>query len=381
MKNQKGKKIRLGLVTAWGECGMGYLAKNWVYTFNKHPEKINFQIYSRANKWLSPFRWKGENVINGPDTMEINHNHFWNWINSFKPDVILFQDQNIYGPSKMQEETQKLRKLGIKLINYPDWIIRGDIKKYKGLYDINLAHVKRNYNWLIDDKADNPTYIPWGVITKNFPFIERKVKDKIKFYINIGTGSQRKGYQFIPDALNKIKGNNIFQRVFKPKYQDFSFIATSIENSEHRVNKKFLKYFKGHPNCELLFKTADNSSGGLFNMGDVYVYPTTKEGVGLTITEAMCTGMPIVTSDYSTMNEWLDDDIEGRLIKIAKIKRGSMPMDKVTINTSHLAEIILDYIKFPDKVKEHSINARKRIEKDFNWDDRDKNILELLDLD
>ena len=116
-------------------------------------------------------------------------------------------------------------------------------------------------------------------------------------------------------------------------------------------------------------------------MGDVYVYPTTKEGVGLTITEAMCTGMPIVTSDYSTMNEWLDDDIEGRLIKIAKIKRGSMPMDKVTINTSHLAEIILDYIKFPDKVKEHSINARKRIEKDFNWDDRDKNILELLDLD
>ena len=102
---------------------MGYLAKNWVYTFNKHPEKINYQIYSRANKWLSPFRWKGKNVVNGPDTMEINHNHFWNWVSSFKPDVILFQDQNIYGPSKMQEETQKLRKLGIKLINYPDWII------------------------------------------------------------------------------------------------------------------------------------------------------------------------------------------------------------------------------------------------------------------
>ena len=28
-------KIRLGLVTAWGECGMGYVARNWVYTFNK----------------------------------------------------------------------------------------------------------------------------------------------------------------------------------------------------------------------------------------------------------------------------------------------------------------------------------------------------------
>ena len=82
-----------------------------------------------------------------------------------------------------------------------------------------------------------------------------------------------------------------------------------------------MKYFNNHPNCELSFKTADNTEGGLFNLGDVYIYPTTKEGVGLTITEAMSTGMPIVTSNYPTMNEWLDDDKEGRLIKPAKIKK------------------------------------------------------------
>ena len=56
----------------------------------------------------------------------------------------------------------------------------------------------------------------------------------------------------------------------------------------------------------------------MFNLGDIYIYPTTKEGVGLTITESMCTGMPIVTSNYPTMNEWIDDDVEGRLIDIAK---------------------------------------------------------------
>ena len=41
-------KIRVGLVTAWGECGMGYIAKNWVYTFEKYPDKIDYLIYSRA---------------------------------------------------------------------------------------------------------------------------------------------------------------------------------------------------------------------------------------------------------------------------------------------------------------------------------------------
>ena len=35
-------KIKLGLVTAWGECGMGYLAKNWVHTFDKYSDKIDY---------------------------------------------------------------------------------------------------------------------------------------------------------------------------------------------------------------------------------------------------------------------------------------------------------------------------------------------------
>ena len=139
-----------------------------------------------------------------------------------------------------------------------------------------------------------------------------------------------------------------------------------------------MKYFETHPQCELRFQTADNAAGGLYSIGDVYIYPTIKEGVGLTITEAMCTGMPVVTTDYPTMNEWINDNVEGRLIRPGKIKRGSMPMDKVLIDTSHLAEIMIDYIDHPEKIEEQSQNARKRIELDYNWDERDEQILELL---
>lgn len=370
-------KIKVGLVTAWGECGMGYLAKNWVYTFDKYPEKIDYQIYSRAYPWLTPFRWEGPHVVNGPEQMEINHPHFWKWIDEFKPDVILFQDQNIYGDSGMQKETERLKKLGIKLINYPDWIKRGDVEKYNGLYHVNLSHVERNHKWLVDANVENPAFVTWGVILKNFPFVERKVKNKIKFYINIGTGTIRKGYPSIPKALEAMKGN-FLQRRINPKEYDYTFITSAVANSEHRVKKSFVKYFKKNEKCEIRFQTADNSAGGLFSTGDVYIYPTIKEGVGLTITEAMCTGMPVVTTNYPTMNEWMDDNIEGRLINPKKIKRGSMPMDKVIIDPEHLAEIMIDYIDNPKKVTEHSINARKRIEKDYNWDDRDEQILELL---
>ena len=231
-------KIRVGLVTAWGECGMGYVARNWVYTFNKFVDQIDYQIYSRSLPWLMPYRWHGPNVIDGPAQMEIDHPHFWKWVETYCPDIILFQDQNIYGKSQMQLETDRLKKMGIKLINYPDWIKRGDIEKYCGLYDINLAHVNRNYDWLVKGEVEKPTLIPWGVIINNFPFSERNVKDKIIFYINIGTGTTRKGYTFIPKALEKMKGNFI-SRYFTPKYYNYKFIATAINDSTNRLNKSF----------------------------------------------------------------------------------------------------------------------------------------------
>jgi glycosyltransferase involved in cell wall biosynthesis len=359
---------------------MGYLARNWVHTFDKHPDKIDYEIFSRADPWLTPLRWHGPQVIDGPEDMSIDNPPFWQWVERFKPDVILFQDQNIYGPSMMRKECERLRSMGIRLINYPDWIMRGDLELYRGLYDVNLSHVLRNHRWLVDAQVENPTYIAWGVITKNFPFIERNPKGPVRFYINLGTGTSRKGYQAIPRAIRALEGNAL-QRLLAPKrYRDydFRFIATAVEKSTRLINPKFVNFVTNHPRCELRFQTANNNEGGLFNLGDVYLYPTTKEGVGLTITEALCTGMPVVTPNYPTMNEWMQDGVQGRLIRPAQIKKGTMPMDKVLVDTRHLAEIMHDYITNPSQIVAQSHAARARVESAYNWDHRDGQILELL---
>ena len=49
-------------------------------------------------------------------------------------------------------------------------------------------------------------------------------------------------------------------------------------------------------------------------------------------------------------------------------------------NINHLAKIMVDYIDNPTKVTEHSLNSRRRIENDYNWDDRDEQILNLLSI-
>ena len=51
---------------------------------------------------------------------------------------------------------------------------------------------------------------------------------------------------------------------------------------------------------------------------------------------------------------------------------------KVYADTKHLAEIMIDYMENPDKVNEHSINARNKIEKYYNCDDRDEDFFNLI---
>ena len=113
---------------------------------------FDYKIFCRAVEKFTPFRWYGNNVTQGYESMDINNRIFWTWIDDYKPDIILFQDQNTYSQSKMIDETNKLQRMGIKLINYADWIYRNDLKNYRGLYNVNLAHIKRNYQWFKENK-------------------------------------------------------------------------------------------------------------------------------------------------------------------------------------------------------------------------------------
>ena len=54
---------------------------------------------------------------------------------------------------------------------------------------------------------------------------------------------------------------------------------------------------------------------GLYHLGDVYVYPSRLDGVGLTVGEALACGLPVITTENGPMDEFVEDGFNGRLGK------------------------------------------------------------------
>jgi glycosyltransferase involved in cell wall biosynthesis len=57
---------------------------------------------------------------------------------------------------------------------------------------------------------------------------------------------------------------------------------------------------------------------GLYHLGDVYVYPSRLEGIGLTIAEAISCGLPVIVTDEPPMNEFVGGEYSGTTIKVTE---------------------------------------------------------------
>ena len=111
------------------------------------------------------------------------------------------------------------------------------------------------------------------------------------------------------------KGTDILLKVFieKELYKYSKLIIHSQLNFEKHFgySSHQLKDF----NIEVVEKTV--GAPGLYNLGDVYVYPTTLDGLGLTIYEALSCGLPVITTDNAPMNEIVNSEI-GFLVEVEK---------------------------------------------------------------
>jgi glycosyltransferase involved in cell wall biosynthesis len=117
----------------------------------------------------------------------------------------------------------------------------------------------------------------------------------VTFFHSAGFSPDRKGTDLVIEAFARLKG-----------------AARLVVHSQVSLQKSLPQHFGliemlvQKQSLEVIEKSVP--APGLYHLGDVYVYPTRLEGIGLTIAEALACGLPSIVSDNPPMNEFVDKD-------------------------------------------------------------------------
>lgn len=359
--------MRVGIVTTWFERGAAYVSRQYSDVWQ---EKHEVFIYARGGEFVAKndSNWERDNLSYGKrykytalDLVDLNH--FRKWIEENNLDLIFFNEQHLWQPILLCHE------LGIKMGTYIDYYTKETVSFFN-IFDFLICNTKRHYsvfNW-----HPQIFYVPWGTQTEIFNETQRKLTDneEVIFFHSAGMNPYRKGTDIVISAFNKLKSDK----------------AKLIIHSQTNITKFFpglktkINSLLKNKKLKLIEKTV--AAPGLYHLGDIYIYPTRLEGIGLTIAEANACGMPVITTDEPPMNEFISDGINGKLIdlKSQKKRRDGYFWKESEIEVDHLVQLLEFYIENIDSLETYKDNAHHYAQKNLSWTKNSKGLLNILEL-
>lgn len=346
--------MNIGFVSTWMERGAAYVTKAYVESLKK---TNNVFVYARGGEsfakddsnWDLPYVTWGYRLSG----VEIEFKHMKKWIEENKLDIIFFNEQ------KTVDILYHIKKEfpNVILGAYIDYYKENTVKEFE-LYDFLICNTKRHYS--VFENHPQVYYVPWGTDTSVFkPQKKPMNNDKITFFHSVGM-SKRKG----TDTLLKVFTNNDI-------YKKSNLIVHSQLDFEKEFNftKNDLEKF----NIEVIEKTV--TAPGLYHLGDVYVYPTTLDGLGLTLYEALSCGLPVITTDNGPMNEVINSN-NGYLVNVEKYysRADGYYWPLSIVNEQSLLAALEYYVDNADSIETFSTIASEDAQKRWDWKDRTEQI-------
>lgn len=350
--------MNIGIVTTWFERGAAYVSRSYMNLLEKENDSVF--IYARGGEQQAQKddNWNLPNVTwNGKlNTFKISIRSLLKWIKTNKIEIILFNEQQDF------RILAKIKKYSPETIigAYIDYYTEKLLPLYN-IYDFVICNTKRHMQAM--SHFEQKFYVKWGTDIKLFNAENHKKNDKITFFHSVGM-SPRKGTDIL---LNAFINGRLYE---KSKL----IIHTQIPIEKVcGYSDEILKNY----GIEVVQKTV--SAPGLYYLGDVYVYPTRLDGLGLTMYEALASGLPVITTDYPPMNEVVDDNV-GKLVKLERnyCRWDAYYWPMSICDENDLISKMSFYIDNPDIVEEHRVNARRKAELEYNLDDRSKEVHDIF---
>ena len=359
--------MNIGIVTTWFERGASYVSKQFEEILCKDN---NVFIYARAGEKyaIGDPNWDRPNVYwskqySGLITTFIYKKEFIKWIKKNNIELILFNEQHYFEPILWA------KGLKVKTVAYIDYYTEESIPLFN-LYDAVICNTLRHFSAF--ETHHNPVYIPWGTDVELYKPLgdkDKLVEDGyVTFFTSSGMDPKRKGTDKFIQALSKSLHKDCIKAVIHTQ--------VNLKNRFPELSK-VIDDLQGDGILEIVEGTFH--APGLYYRGDVYVYPSVLDGLGLTVAEAVSSGLACIVSDNPPMNEFVQSSY-GDLIPINRLYARSdgyyWPMCRC--DEGALAEIIDRYASDPDKIHKMKTNARKYAIEHFSFKDNASNLNEII---
>ncbi|MCP4182023.1 MAG: glycosyltransferase family 4 protein [Hyphomicrobiales bacterium] len=353
--------MNIGIVTTWFERGAAYVSRAYMDVLS---EKHQVYIYARGGE----IQAKGDPIWDLPNVTwaktypmpntrtYMDEGDFSKWLEKNRIDVVFFNEQSWW------QSIVLCKRLGIKTGAYIDYYTDRTMPLFN-IYDFLICNTKRHYSAFSWHKQCY--YVPWGTDTDLFsPGTESPsaaVANKgLVFYHSAGMSPFRKGTDYVIEAFNNVA----------LKHADCRLIIHTQANLKTAFPPlvPLIDKLIDENRLELIIRTV--GAPGLYHKGDVYLYPSRLEGIGLTMAEALSCGLPVVTVDNQPMNEFI-----AKPSRVAHVKkfycRGDgyyWPMCEVDIDC--FAEQMQHYLSHKSMIGEYKKSSREYALKYLNWSDR-----------
>jgi glycosyltransferase involved in cell wall biosynthesis len=282
--------MKIGIVTTWFERGAAIVSRQFMDVLNSQGHDI--YIYARGGEHFAKNdkNWNLKNVTwnkylfsNIPT--DIDKTQFLEWIKNTNLDCILFNEQQFLAPVAWAKDLQ------VPCIAYIDYYTKDNINSFN-IYDQLWCNTKRHFSafsW-----HEGARYIPWGTDISIFNY--KGIEARYQFFHSSGMSPYRKGTDIFINAMYEIK--DILK---EKKLKSLIHTQVPIKNVFPNLKSK-IEELEGIEILDIIHKTIPQP--GLYNLGKIYIYPSRLEGIGLTLAEAACSGLYIVTSRNEPMTEF-----------------------------------------------------------------------------
>ncbi|MCB8984692.1 MAG: glycosyltransferase family 4 protein [Ardenticatenaceae bacterium] len=344
--------MNIGIVTTWFERGAAYVSRQYRQVL-QHDH--NVYIYARADEYaIGDPSWDDEYVTWGkrlPFVMgtAVDLRDFRRWLVEKKIQLIIFNEQKWWPLVKF------CNHLGIITGAYVDYYTEETVPFFE-CYDFLICNTRRHYS--VFSWHPNCIYIPWGTDLLAFKpsNFEPVVPGRVTFFHSSGMSPYRKGTDWILKAMDYLPNE---ARLFVHSQGSLNEKMPQLGSLIDRLIKE--------DKLEVYEKTVPTP--GLYKRGDVYVYPSRLDGIGLSVPEALASGLPVITTNSPPMNEFVIPGENGRVVKIDKLvaRADGYYWPQALIDQESLRKEMAYYVTNYESLAQFKAEAREYAENKLDW--------------